>query len=1161
MHKLRFLLGSASLLLAATFALAQTGSIQGTVTDSAGSVVQGAEITVKNLGSNATRVATSNGTGNYSIPSLPPGLYEITVKMASFKTFHAPDVKLSVAQVLPLDVALEPGEVTEEVQVRADQIPDVDLETAQVSNLVDAEKIKELPLITRDPYQLVLLAPGTSQTDSRTGGFSVNGARDRNNNFLLDGVDNNDTSVPGGAGGVLSANPDSTEEFRVITDNFNAEFGRNNGAVVDVVTKSGTNKFHGGVYEFGRWNSFGGARDYFNPSSQGPMNPYVRNQFGGSIGGPIIKDKTFFFFNQEIDRFRTTLTNTATVPTAAFKTGVFTYTRADGSQVPVDLTPADTQGDNPFGIPLDPTMQKVFSLYPNPTVPNGDGFSGTLFFPSSSASNNYNSTLKIDHHLTDRETFSARYGYDHFTDPDPRHDEILPGGLGSVAEKSIGEGLSAQLSSTLTSNVLNNFQFGWNHIYANFNCTGLNALDSPGGVDQFGNGRDYLMLPFTSFGCTALGSDIQNRKTGTVSYSDAINWVHGAHTLKFGFDFRDVGESGVNNFNSRRQLTTDASFLFGINLDNIPGSTEPVQDAALALWGFVVQDQQAQFFDKSKVRRPTDNKFFRQHEFDWFGQDTWKVRRNLTLTLGLRYQLNGVPYEEHANVSNLLSDPASFPASSPVVFSIVGPGTGKSLYQPDYSNLEPRVGFSWDPWSDGKTSVRAAFGIFHDRVFGDIFTRVGALPPFEQDYINFPQDTIGNALGDPAGTGGFPAVPPQQTPSATLPNGSLLPNTTILDPRFRNPTANNWNFGIQRELPGNNTLDLTYVGSMGVHVWSHRDGTPPVPALVQQLVAFCSDPANSFDNQFTEAFLGGPGHCVPSDVSNLNLYQGLEGAFLPFDAVNNNALLQPAFQQTEFNSIYHGLQAKFTHRLSHGLQVQGAYTYSHAIDNSVDPFNPGAGGHTFPRNSLNLAENRGNSDNDTRHVGVISYVWEVPLGKGKAYMNAGVLGKVFEGLQLSGITTLQTGHPFQVRSAVDSQRTGVAAWGLQVGDPFGAPASPACAPNPALGKVYVTNNCAFVEPPFGSAGSGRNEFYGPGFWNFDLSISKRMRLSERFELETRFEGYNIFNHPHFLNPGTDAAGVGNLIESSQFGITNATFTQPDETTSARQIQVAMKLNF
>src|SRR5882724_6299305 len=273
MQRLRVLFGSIFLVLAATFALAQTGSIQGTVTDAVGAVVQGAEITVKNLGSNAVRTVTSSGTGSFSVPSLPPGNYDVTVKMASFKTFHVSDLPLTVAQVLPLNVQLDPGAVTEEVQVRSDQIPDVDLETSQISNLVDERAIKGLPLITRDPYSLVLLSPGTSQTNSRLGGFTVNGSRERNNNFLLDGVDNNDTSVPGIAGGVLSANPDSTEEFRVITNNFNAEYGRNTGAIIDVVTKSGTNSFHGGVYEFGRWNSFGGARDWFNPTIDASGTP------------------------------------------------------------------------------------------------------------------------------------------------------------------------------------------------------------------------------------------------------------------------------------------------------------------------------------------------------------------------------------------------------------------------------------------------------------------------------------------------------------------------------------------------------------------------------------------------------------------------------------------------------------------------------------------------------------------------------------------------------------------------------------------------------------------------------------------------------------------------------------------------------------------------
>src|SRR5690242_13782169 len=410
MKSFRLLWGSIlAMLLCATLALAQTGSIQGTVTDSGGAVVPGAEITVRNLGSNATRTATSSGTGAYSIPSLPPAVYDITVKMASFKTFHASDVQLTVAQVLSVNVELEPGAVTEEVQVRADQIPDVDLETSQVSNLVDERSIKELPLMTRNPYELVLLSPGTSQTNTSLGGYSVNGSRERNNNFLLDGVDNNDTSVPGVVGGVLSANPDSTQEFRVITNSFNAEYGRNTGAIIDVVTKSGTNSFHGGAYWFGRWNSFGGARDWFNPrvdtaGNVNPMNPYVRNQFGYSIGGPIVKNKTFFFFNQEFQRFRTTLTSSSTVPTPEFKTEIFNYTDG-GVTTPVDITQnGANNGTQQFGAPApaDPTMQNLLALYPNPTFSNGDGFTGTLLFPSGSRQNSYQAVAKIDHQFTSR---------------------------------------------------------------------------------------------------------------------------------------------------------------------------------------------------------------------------------------------------------------------------------------------------------------------------------------------------------------------------------------------------------------------------------------------------------------------------------------------------------------------------------------------------------------------------------------------------------------------------------------------------------------------------------------------------------------------------------------------------------------------------------------
>jgi len=1159
MQRLRFLFGSLTLVLMASFALAQTGSIQGTVTDSVGAVIQGAEVTVKNLGSNAERTVTSGGTGAYSIPSLPPGQYDVTVKMASFKAFHVTDVAVTVGQIVGLNVQMEPGAVSEEVQVRADQIPDVDLETSQVSNLVDERAIKDLPLITRNPYELVLLSPGTAVTNSGLGGVSVNGSRERNNNFLLDGVDNNDTSVPGGLGGVLSATPDSTQEFRVITNNFAAEYGRNTGAIIDVVTKSGTNTFHGNAYEFGRWNAFGGARDWFNRTDAGKQDPYTRNQFGYSIGGPIIKDKTFFFFNHELDRFRTTLTNSATVPTAAFKTGVFNYFGD-----PVDLTQAGANngtgnsffGDPAGNAPPDPTMQKIFALYPNPTINNGDGLTGTLFFPSTSAQNSYTTVAKIDHHFTDRETFSVRYGYDDFFDPNPGHADVLPGNIGGYQEKAIAQGLSANLTSTLSSNLINSFTFGWNKIYANFSCTGTSVLDGAiPAVDRFGNGWDVNMFPFTSFGCLALVSDGQYRKTGTTSYTDGLSWSHGNHTFKFGGDFRNVAESGPNGFFSRRQVSV-STLLTNFNIpivQGVPSDDFSLETAAQAYYGLVDNDFQAEFFNKAGARQGTDNKKFRQHEYDWYGQDTWKIRRNLTLTLGLRYQLDGVPYEEGANFSNLFGDPTA----GPVTLTIVGPGTGKQVYASDYSNFEPRVGFSWDPKGDGKMAVRGAFGIFHDRVFGNLFGNARGNPPFEQDYNRFPVDTINGFYGGALNGPFVLPAPPDTTPSPIIPNydpntgvGALAP--VLFDPHFRNAVSNNWNFGIQRELPGNNVLDLAYVGSQGHHIYRETDPNSPDPARVQQLVAFCSDPSNAFG-------------CTPATVTFTNLYLGAEFGALPFDAVANNALFQPFFQTSNANSMYNSLQAKFTHRLNHGVQLQAAYTWAHAIDNSNDPLAPAAGNRGFPRNSRKLNEERGNSDNDIRHVAVINYQWELPFGKGKGFLNSGFVGKVFEGWQLSGITTVQTGHPFDVFTSTDMERTGLSGRADLVGNPYapGANNDVTAAGN----KVWFTNPAAFSGrtdanggPLYSGPGtSGRNSFYGPGFVNFDAVWAKTTKITERFNVELRVEGYNLLNHPHFNNPGTD--GASNRITASNFGLINSTATRPDATTSARQMQVALKLNF
>lgn len=1164
-------------LVASVLGYAQTGTIQGTVTDKSGAVIQGADVLVTNLNTNQSRTTITGDTGAYSLPSLVVGPYSIAVTRDGFRAFKVDAVTLTVDQSLTVNASLEAGATSEEIQVRGDEIPPVDLDTAQVSNLVDSKQMQELPLITRDPYSLVLLSPGTSQTNAN-GGFSVNGGRDRNNNFLLDGVDNNDTSVPGIPDGLLSANPDSTQEFRVITDNFNPEYGRNTGAIIDVATKSGTNSLHGGVREFGRWNSFGGARDWFNPrvdpaSGQiNPMNPYVRNQFGFNVGGPIIKNKTFFFVDDELQRFRTTLTSSIVAPTAAFKTGIFTY-----NGTPIDLTQANcATNNNVFCLPADPTMQNIFALYPTPSQ-SSDGLSGIVHFPSSSRLNAYNPVVKIDHQITSKHTLSMRYAYNHLEDPNPFHDEILPNGVGGVNTKSITQGATAHLTSTLKATLINDFAFGWNRLYAFFGCNGTNVIDSVSPKDQFGNGIDYTMGPFTSFGCQNLVSNYQWRRTGTTSYGDGLSWARGSHIFKFGGDFRNVGEQGPNNFLSRRQISVDTFLNQGFSVIScgppfcavpVPppsGDSTSLEDAASAFYGFVWQDLAGEFFNKGGIRQGTDNKHFRQHEYDWYGQDTWKVRRNLTLSYGLRYQLDGVPYEENANFSNLFTSPAA----STVTFSMVGPGTGKSLYNPDYSNIEPRLGISWDPWGDGKTAVRGAFGIFHDRVFGNLFGNARGNPPFEQDYIANPFGNLSNTF---TLVTGVPTVVPTTTPSPTVPNydpfnpgvGALGP--IIFSANFRNLVSNNWNLDIQRELPGSNVVDIAYVGTESHHLYRQIDGNSPDPALVQSLVAFCSNPSNSFDNIWTEAFLGGPGSCTPDSVQKTNLYLGQQLGALPYNAVIQNALFQPFYQVSVGNGVYHALQTKFMHRMSHGLQLQGAYTWAHAIDDAPDPLVPAAGNRTLPRNSRNLGEERGNSDYDVRHRFVLNYIYELPFGKGKGFLDNGVMGKVFEGWQLSGITTVQTGHPFDIFSSTDMERTGLSGRADLVPgqDPFSTsgPHTITQANNPGQ-KIWFRNPDAFSARSDGSPAPlyvgpgtvGRNRFYGPGIVNFDMAWAKSTSFGERVRLQLRVECFNIFNHPQFANPGNA------ISNPTTFGLITGTISQPDGTTSARQIQVGAKLNF
>jgi Carboxypeptidase regulatory-like domain/TonB dependent receptor len=1138
---LRVALCAVAIFALANSARAQTATVGGRIVDPAEQVVGEVKVTALNIQTGATRQDVTDNTGLFRFSNLAPGPYALTIEKPGFKAIHIDDLVLTVNQIFTFEAHLELGAVVTSTIVKASDLPLIELENAQLSNLVDAKRINDLPLLTRDPYQLILLGPGVIQSNSPQGGFSVNGTSERNNNFFLDGADNNDTEVPGIAGGLNSLNPDSAQEFRVITNNFAPEYGRNNGAIVQVITRSGSNELHGSAYWFGRYNALG-ARDFFNPAATtGAQNPYVRNDFGASAGGPIIKDRTFWFVNYEGQRFVTTLNATSVVPTGDFKTGTFS---ALGQ--PIDVSAFDSANNN-LGLPMDPTVQQMLALFPPANGPDVvPGMSGLLFFPSTSRFTSDMFTIRGDHKLTEKHQLTGRYSFNEYKDPNPLHTDFLPGGLGAFNQYTRTQNAVIGLTSTLTERLINEFRFGANRDDSQFGCVGISTFDSFGFVDPMGVGADFGM-PFGApsylgFGCQQMGdANNQERFTGTYQTVDNMSYTRGHHQFKWGGEFRAIYSNSTANFSSRGLIDFQGYTNFGIEaLTNIPadsplfdpnnaGALASVEDAVQALLGSADFQQQAQFYNKNGDRTSTDLKGFRQREWGAFIQDTWKLKPNLTATYGVRWEYFGVPFEVNNNLTTLFSDPSG---SAPFDFTTVGPGTGHTLYKNQYTNFEPRIGIAWDPWKQGRTSIRAGYGIYHDRLWGNLISNTRANPPFQQFFFGFPDTALsGMTAPDTLGT------------SSTLEDGTGF-FAELIDPKLKMPYSQNWNIGVQQQLSANWTLEINYVGVKGNRILRTVDASPPQPNLVSQLLAFCV-PGNAF-------------FCDTSTLQFGNLYFGFipgdpVDSVLPFNAVNNNAFYS-GFGYGSYlfksigSSIYHGLQVNLQKRFANGFQLQAAYTYSHAISDVNDPLSPAAGNFPMPRNSFDLKAERGNSDFDVRDRAAVNFIYEPNIGRGREHLNSGFVGRLLEGWSLTGIVEAQTGHPFDVLVNVDSNHTGEWTRLTQIGGTGQPPGTDKTYTGPATGSFIIT--------PFDvQPNTGKNEFYGPNLVNVDTAVLKNTALTEKVKLQFRLEVYNLFNHTQFAQPD-------NLYQDGAlFGQSTTTITRPDLTTSARQLQVALKLLF
>ena len=1151
--------------------------MNGTVSDTSGALIEHAKVTALNTATNATREVFSGAGGAYSISDLPAGPYELTIEKDGFRAMQFRALNLTVDQNLTVNAKLEVGVAAEQITVEGAIIP-IDTTDAELSNVVEHKQMTELPLILRDPYQLVLLAPGTMASDSPLSGFSVNGGRERNNNFMLDGADNNDTEVPGAGSGLTSQNPDSTQEFRVITNNFAPEFGRNNGAVIDVITRSGSNQFHGDAFYFGRWDALG-ARDYFNHYTAGtlqPKNPYIRNIYGGSFGGPIVKDKTFFFLNYQGDRFVTNLTNTSTVPTAAFESGIFTYTNpSTGATQTLDVTAGGA--NNATSVGLDPVMQKIFGIYNSaigtlPTAPNGDGITSTLFFPSESRQRDEGATLKIDQKITERHNLSARFIYSWFHDPNTGHDDFLPGNIGALSAFDRTSGLALNLTSNFTNTIVNELRVSANRTNQGYTCTGVGLFDSLGFADQVGRGADFTIPVLNSnglgFGCQALGdANGQTRRSGTYQYGDNLSKVINQHTLKFGGEFRDVYSNNFTDFSSRGTFTFNIYSQDGIptlqglqtGIDNLD-----LEDITSGLLGLVNSQAQTQYFSKTSAREANDELDFRQREWGVFAQDEWKVLPNLSLTYGLRWEYYGVPFEAHGNLSNLFQDasgpaPALAGGGNGFTFVPVGPGTGQQLYNSYHNDFEPRFGFAWDPRRNGKTSVRGGIGVFSDRVYGNLVSDARGNPPF--------QPSVFNAVAGTFGPTSSAQLQNQLAPSQLIPSpivNNLDPTTFVGGLLFPDIFANNikppevvsWNFGVQHEIAPKLTLEMNYVGNHGTRILRVVDGNAPQPSLVNQLVAYCSAPNPQFCTE------------DPSDPNSTlqfnTLYYGAEIGALPFDAVNNNAFLHTFTDQTSGHSWYNGLQAQVTERAFHGLQAQLSYTWAHAMDDSSDPLVTTAGNGNYPIDSYALFREKGNSGFDVRQRAVMNFVYQPRIGRGTGLLNHGIAGWVFEGWEVGGIAQWQTGTPYDISGPLDTLHTGLPdrATVVNASALKQIPSTGKIGPN---GGVFTGFNAAAFNPddgsipiPFGiPSNTVRNNWYGPGVNRWDVNFAKTTSLTENVKLQLRFEFYNLFNRAWFNKPDSNLADTA----TGTFSYSRSTVTLPDFTTSARQMQIAAKLTF
>jgi Carboxypeptidase regulatory-like domain/TonB dependent receptor len=1097
-----------------------SASIRGTVTDETGAVVSNTKVTAIQPETGLQRTSSSDSQGVYVVVELPVGHYRVEAEAKGFKKYVQEGISLDVNQSATVAIHLVVGTATQQIEVKADALM-IESTSTSLGKTVGEREVLDLPLNGRHFTQLGLLQPGVVPITpglAVAGGtlregqaYAVNGQRPESNNFLIDGADNFNT-VDGGF--VLEPPVDAISEFRILTHTANAEFGHSTGSTTNIVTRSGTNGFHGAAWEFLRNNAMD-AKSFFADS----VEPLKRNQFGGTFGGPIKKDKTFFFLYYEGVRNRQGETSRATVPSDAERSGDFGDQCAlnngtfNGAGLCIDNTsgqlsqkgqlfsffvPPNTPPQPfPFNqLPfINPISQNILPFFP---LANSGPF--TFVGTQTLTSDGDQFGVRVDHYLTERDALNFRYSFGQRdqTDPVSTAGANVPGF--PVGENQRSQNFVAQETHTFTPALVGTVRISYlrNKFLLDEH---LNHTDPASLGFKYAPTLDEAIGPpfVIVSGYASVGDPItgpRNTYQNSYDFSGSLTWVSGKHQIRFGGGYQ------YDQINVLQGIATNGFFVFA----NFPLSNP----FASFLFGQPVNFLQG---------GGDFSRGLRGHAFHLFAQDTWKVTPRLTVNYGLRYEVPS-PYTEIRNRQNLWEPGVQstvFPTAPAGLLYPGDKGVPDGLIPTERDAFAPRVGLAWDVTGKGRWLVTAAYGIFYDPYYtgqgGPLQTPISAPP-----YLQTPQIMLPNFADPYLGQNPF--------------NGSFASPMTLLtlDPKLRLPYAQDWNLNVQRAFGNDWLLEVGYIGTKGTRLPRFIEGNPTVyhPNLSPSDNATFSDQRRLYSGCTVQA------PTVPCTYSSVGLISGIA------------------------SSTYNALQASLRKRFSHGLSMLASYTLSKTLDDA-STFNitgsasqSVAGENDLAQNPFDVAAERGRSMFDARHRFVLSYQWNLPWFSQPQNWYGHILGN----WQVNGITTFMSNPPFTVYDSsnppVQGSAPEISGFFSSRPDIVGNPNSGTCQQNGATVPVRTSecwfNTGAFQQTQPGQFGNlGRNTLKGPAYQQWDFSAIKTIPIHEAVSLQFRAEFFNIFNNVNFRLPDND-------INSPNFGQIQA--AQP-----GRVVQLALKFQF